>query len=326
VKLTVLIPTYNCAGLLQKLLDSIRKAAIPESLRDTHILVIDNNSKDDTKAVVERNQPSFPLVLEYLFEPNQGKPYALNLGIRNSEGEWIGMIDQDEQIDPSWLSTAEQRMKRDDIDFFGGPYMPLWEKQPPGWLPYPECKGVLAYSHGDSFLEDGKEFAYHVDRPTMLAGGNAFIRRRIFERLGGYNILVDEGHDDTDMYRRLLANGIAGIFVPSLKIYHTIPSKRMRRTYFLYWYFWKGAYEGQRPPEPNHAVLFKVERWRFRYYARFVPRAIADFKACLQIAYFIGFLFRVWISPKKAHRPELEGARVADLRTSVVLPTQAVKT
>ena len=51
------------------------------------VTVVDNNSKDATREVVESNMPAFEGRLRYLFEKNQGKSWALNLGIAATSGD-----------------------------------------------------------------------------------------------------------------------------------------------------------------------------------------------------------------------------------------------
>jgi glycosyltransferase involved in cell wall biosynthesis len=81
---TVLLCTYNRAPLLATALESLRQVrcstVFPWELLE--LLVVDNNSSDDTRGVVERAARRFPVPLRYVFEPAQGKSYALKSGNR----------------------------------------------------------------------------------------------------------------------------------------------------------------------------------------------------------------------------------------------------
>ena len=79
-KATVLIATYNRAGLLDETLSSLRALHVKAG-RLWDVIVVDNNSTDDTRAVIERQAGDFPVPLRYLFEARQGRSSALNAGI-----------------------------------------------------------------------------------------------------------------------------------------------------------------------------------------------------------------------------------------------------
>ena len=72
---SVLICTFNRAALLGEALDSLAEIA---SSRRWEVLIVDNNSSDETRSTVERRQATFPAPLRYVFEPEQGKSRALN--------------------------------------------------------------------------------------------------------------------------------------------------------------------------------------------------------------------------------------------------------
>ena len=96
MKLDVVVPTYNRSSLLRRTICSLLKAPIPAGL-DVTILIIDNNSKDDTEQVVREfeGQASGPPVI-YIKETSQGLSHARNRGITSGSGEIIGFIDDDE--------------------------------------------------------------------------------------------------------------------------------------------------------------------------------------------------------------------------------------
>ena len=71
---TVLICTYNRAVLLGETLDSLahsRAASI-----SWNVIIVDNNSSDETRDVVTRRIATYPVPLVYVFEPRQGKSHA----------------------------------------------------------------------------------------------------------------------------------------------------------------------------------------------------------------------------------------------------------
>src|ERR1051326_8849867 len=220
MRLEVVVPTYNRADLLPVCLTSLHAATIPDGL-NVGITIVDNNSTDKTREVVESWKERFNGRLHYVFERMQGRSAALNAGITASDSDLVGFID--------------------DVDFIGGPYIPNWEKDPPGWLPS-DHEGVIG------LVDAGSEIIpYDEHYPGILMGGNAVIRRASIEKVGLY--LTSLGRtggrllagEDEDMYRRLLATGAKGLYLPQLKIYHLIPAARLTKKYYRSWSFWRGV-------------------------------------------------------------------------------------
>src|SRR4051794_33716325 len=75
---SVLICTYNRAAMLGATLESLRHL---HASQPWDIVIVDNNSSDDTRAVVEAFATTVVVPVEYIFEPTQGKSHALNTGI-----------------------------------------------------------------------------------------------------------------------------------------------------------------------------------------------------------------------------------------------------
>jgi glycosyltransferase involved in cell wall biosynthesis len=262
--LDVVIPTHNRALMLRRTLDSLL-AALPDDDLSVRVTVVDNNSTDDTHSTVQSYAPAFGGTLTYMFESRQGRSFALNAGITSTSGDLIGMIDDDEQIDPNWYRTIRSQFARADIDFIGGPYVPNWGADPPNWLPR-NCLGAIGVVDGGSQVR-----SYDASYPGILMGGNAVISRAMLQRVGLYNTSLGRtgrrllsGEDD-EMYYRLLGGGGRGLYVPNLIIYHYIPPERLKRSYFRRWCFWRGVSEGliDRTGRPAVACLGGIPRYLY---------------------------------------------------------------
>ena len=240
MRLEVVVPTYNRADLLPVCLRSLLAAAIPDGLT-VGITVVDNNSADDTRKVVESWKEQFNGRLRYVFERVQGRSAALNAGITASESDLVGFIDDDEEIDAAWYQTVYQAFTTRDVDFIGGPYIPKWEQDPPSWLPS-DHEGVIGV------VDAGNEIVpYDEHYPGILMGGNAVIRRAALDKVGLYMTSLGRtggrllAGEDEHMYRRLLESGAKGSYLPQLKIYHLIPATRLTKKYYRRWSFWRGV-------------------------------------------------------------------------------------
>src|ERR1700688_1794981 len=102
--LDLIIPTHNRAGLLQKCLDSVGRAVRPNGFNVT-VFVVDNNSTDYTKEIAQTFLTDPPgarhdLKFKYVFVPRAGKSAALNESLAETSADLIGLIDDDEELDP----------------------------------------------------------------------------------------------------------------------------------------------------------------------------------------------------------------------------------
>ena len=98
----VVVPTHNGAWLLPRTLDSLSNQHA--DVVRYEILVVDNWSLDDTRAVVERFSRTTPS-LRYLFEPAPGVSNARNTGIAAARAPLVAFIDDDAEADPGWIAS-----------------------------------------------------------------------------------------------------------------------------------------------------------------------------------------------------------------------------
>jgi glycosyltransferase involved in cell wall biosynthesis len=263
LRLDVVVPTYNRATLLPKMLESLL-AADPSSRLVTTVTIVDNRSTDQTRAVVDAFAPRFGGHLEYVYECKPGRSHALNAGIAATSGDLVGMIDDDEEVDRGWFQTIAEAFADPATDFIGGPYLPRFGAARPKWLGHGYGAVIGSAISGDAI----QQFGPACD--AMLMGGNAIIRRTVLERVGPYS--PDLGRtpgqrlmscEDEDMFIRLLAIGARGFYRPDLIIHHFVPPERLTKQYFRRWCFWHGVSQGllDRRRPANVPYLFGVPRY-----------------------------------------------------------------
>jgi len=259
----VIVPTFNRAPLLRRMLDSLLAADRPDRL-GVSVTIVDNRSTDDTRAVVESFNERFAGRLAYVYETNQGRSHALNAGIAATHGALVAMIDDDEEVDGDWLRTIERAFADPTVDFIGGPYLPRWGGERPAWLGT-GYGAVIGSTHSGNTIQ---QFGPGCD--AMLMGGNAVIRRSLLERVGVYAVELGRTPDrrlmsceDEDMFMRLLAVGARGFYRPDLIIHHFVPPERLTKQYFRRWCFWHGVSQGllDRRRPANVRYLLGVPRY-----------------------------------------------------------------
>src|SRR5678815_724993 len=175
MKFSVVIATYNRADELVRTLYSIKELKVRDSWE---VIVVDNNSRDNTKEVVLKAAEDFPVPLRYLHEAQQGRSAALNAGIKAAQGDIIATTDDDVRIEPDWLTNAERALETLDCEYLGGKALPLWGGERPSWIPETRCIhwAVIA------LLDYGPEPIPLGDYVTL--GVNMIFRREAFERAG----------------------------------------------------------------------------------------------------------------------------------------------
>ncbi len=237
---TVLIGTYNRRDLLGETLDAIAKV---RATLEWEVVVVDNNSTDDTRAVVESRQAHYPVALRYLFEKRQGNSFALNTGIASSSATIVAFIDDDVRVSEEWLQAAcAPMLSNPAIDYTGGPVHPIWDAPPPAWVDQtrPDLWGTLA------ILDYGPSSFVFEDRQRVPLGANMAVRRAVFDRVGHFDTNLGRvrnslrGQAQAEFFCRSRNAGARGLYVPAMAVDHHVPESRLTRRYFRRWWFMKG--------------------------------------------------------------------------------------
>src|SRR3989338_5901430 len=121
--LSVIVATYNRAQTLQKTLESILNQKTLGAF-DFEIILVDNNSNDNTKEIVEALKKKAGGRLRYFFEPKQGKAFAINKGIGEAKGEILAFTDDDAVVDELWLWNIFECFKVHRCDGLCGRILP----------------------------------------------------------------------------------------------------------------------------------------------------------------------------------------------------------
>jgi glycosyltransferase involved in cell wall biosynthesis len=279
--ITVILCTYNRCQSLQTALTSLAAQVLPDSV-GWEVIVVDNNSRDQTREVAEGFCRDNPERFRYLIEPQQGKSFALNRGIREARGSVLAFTDDDVTMEPMWLHHLTSGLQSGDWAGAGGRTFPERGFVPPHWLPT-EGRYALAPLAVFDMGDDVKEL-----KETPF-GNNMAFRRELFEKYGCFHTGLGphagsagpQKSEDSEFGERLLAAGERFRYEPGAVIYHAVPPGRMKKKYFLDWWFDKARADIQAfgVPDPKWCVagiplrLFRrLGAWAFRWMAAFNPR------------------------------------------------------
>jgi len=279
--ITVILCTYNRCQSLPKALDSVAASTLPESV-EWEVLVVDNNSRDETREAVEDFSRRYPNRFRYLLERRQGKSYALNAGIREALGEIVAFVDDDVTVEQAWLQNLTAGLHNGEWAGSGGRILPERSFSPPNWLLVDGPYALLPFAVFDRGTEAGP-----LAEPPY--GTNMAFRKAMFEKHGGFR--TDLGpqpgseirNEDTEFGRRLLKAGERLRYEPAAVVYHPAPVHRLRKEYFLHWWFglgrasvreWKQGPPVMGIPRPYFNILKlgtitmaqRVAQWMFSWH------------------------------------------------------------
>lgn len=260
---TVVVCTHNRAEHLRAVLEDL---AGQQGLESTHweVLVVDNNSTDETAAVVRQAASDPRFVLRYTFEGEPGKSRALNRGIDEAGSPIIAFTDDDVRVSPGWLAGLLAALNEYGCAGVGGPVIPLWTAPPPPWLatqgPYQLRGPIVDFQFGDM-----------PGLSVVPIGANSAFRRNVFAWHGGFR--TDLGHvgrvirlnEDTEFGRRLLRGGEDLRYAPQAIVHHPVEAHRLSRHYFLEWYLARGrAATAEEGDDPRFVRYAGVPRYLIR--------------------------------------------------------------
>ncbi len=225
-KLSILICTYNRADILAECLQSLTKqTAAPQ---DVEVLVINNNSTDDTQQVSEQFIGKVPN-LRIVVETQQGLSYARNRGYAEARADWVLYLDDDALASENLVERAIWTIENYDYQMFGGVALPWYKYPKPAWykdqyvatneLPY----ATVSKIHGNQYA----------------IGCIMVIKKSLFEKYGGFDVRLGMTgktiayNEEIELQQRFRKHGIAIAHDPELIIYHLVAPYKLTVDWFF---------------------------------------------------------------------------------------------
>lgn len=236
MNISVVLCTFNRCLSLSTTLDSLAGQIVAESI-SWEVIIVDNNSRDKTRAVSEEYARRYPGRFRYIFEAEQGLSRARNTGIRHAKGEIIAFIDDDVVADPDWLRNLTASLVHGKWSGSGGRILPPADFRPPEWL---TLGGELDLGGPLALFDLGQEQGELRRAPY---GTNMAFRASMFKTYGAFR--VDLGRcgqsllsgEDTEFGDRLLRAGEQLRYSPDAVVYHPVPRERLDEKHFRSWWF-----------------------------------------------------------------------------------------
>jgi glycosyltransferase involved in cell wall biosynthesis len=263
MKISVVIATYNRSDSLKQVLNQLLVQEVPADI-SLDVVVVDNNSKDNTRQVVESYIPLFSRRLSYLFEGRQGKPFALNLGIKESHGDFVAFTDDDVNLDKKWLGSLAECFKKNDCDGVGGRVLPIYPDNTPQWLKdYPhQAAGIVVI-----YDVPGESRKLNPSSMDLFIGANFAFRRSVLEECGLFRTDLIFGKvavgEDLELIERLIKRNKVLYFSTDVQVWHPVDLQRARLNRVGQWHIALGMFAARMESETNEkfTCMFGVPRY-----------------------------------------------------------------
>ncbi|WP_407430166.1 glycosyltransferase family 2 protein [Arcticibacter sp.] len=116
---SIIIPCYNCSAFVSRAIESVFK----QTLSNWELILVNNNSTDDTQAVLSRYCETYPEFISSIIELKPGAPAARNAGLRQAVGDWIQFLDADDELMPEKIARQLEIARDGSFDVISGAYL-----------------------------------------------------------------------------------------------------------------------------------------------------------------------------------------------------------
>ena len=243
IDFTVAICTYNGEKRLPEVLNKLRECCAYTTQLESEtkppaweIIVIDNNSTDNTANVVKDYQADWPssYPLKYCFEPQQGQAFARKRAILEAEGEFVGFLDDDNLPTPEWIVAAYSFGKEHPkAGAYGGQIHGDFEVNPPA-----EIKSIVTYYL--AIVERGAKAHQYTERGVLPPGAGMVVRKQawcenvpkkiFFTGRVGKSLMACE---DLEVLSYIQNAGWEIWYNPQMHMDHKVPRTRLERDYLI---------------------------------------------------------------------------------------------
>lgn len=231
IKFSFITCTYNRDRYIAQTLEAVCKQTF--NPLDYEIIVIDNNSTDNTARICEEFRVKYSdLQFRYFKELNQGLSFALNRGIKEALGDYLIFVDDDETIVPEHLERLDSHLKNfPDALLIASPVIPMYEEAQPKWMSHYTQRLIGGYFNQGNQVKK-------LEAQNYPGTGHTIIKKELYEKYGYYNTELGRkgnsllGAEDKDMFSRLKKNNIPCYYFPDIPIYHHIPCQKLTDQFF----------------------------------------------------------------------------------------------
>ena len=286
-EVSIVIGTYNRCDVLRGTLESL---LTQNSGVDYEVIVVDNNSTDDTRNMVESLRDNLRTKdLIYCFERKQGISHARNRGIRAARGRLIAFTDDDIRPAPNWIASIKRGFERfPNADCIGGKVLPPSATEFPVWLTSKHWTPLALLDMGDKPIE------LDVRNGPGLVAANMAVRASVFADVGTFQPHLQRvgnsigSMEDTELLMRMNAANKRIMYLPEAVVYAHVFKERLTKQYHRRWHRGHGYF---------YAVMRAADFETSKMRVLDVPAHV--YRRALSDVY-------LWIKYRLKNNPELE--------------------
>lgn len=189
MKISVVIPAYNTSATIIDAISSVENQVIEDAV-NIEIIIVNDGSSDNLVEVINDYRTSTKYNLHLINKKNGGVSTARNVGIENSEGDWIAFLDADDV----WLPNKLQKQvdiirKKDNVNFIG-------------CARNDEELSILGKKIDSLYLACCNDLLIKMFPQTSTA----LVRRSVLNTVGNYNETMTHA-EDGELWLRICAEG-----------------------------------------------------------------------------------------------------------------------
>ena len=234
MKLSVVILNYKTPYFLRLCLESVQRAT---ANLESEIIVIDNNSEDESVDLVKTH---FPEVLLIENKKNIGFSKANNLGVKQAKGEFICILNPDMVLPENCFETLLTfSNSKIDLGSVGirlidgtGAYLPESKRNVPNIeVAFQKLTGDTSKYYANQLAQD------EIGEVPVLVGAFLFMRKRVFESVKGFDEDYFMYGEDIDLSYKLTKNGFKNYYYGQLTALHfkgesTVKNRKYHRRFY----------------------------------------------------------------------------------------------
>ena len=233
--ISILVLNYNGKKFLKACFDSL----LESEYRNSEIVLVDNNSTDDSVAFTMETYPAIRIVQTHL---NGGYSRAYNIAFSQAKGKYFVLLNNDVVVDRGWLKPLVEAAERDPA--IGALQPKIRSLVDDGFFEYAGASGGFIDKYGYPFLRgrifytiEKDEGQYDDARPLFWTSGAAmFLRAEALQKSGNLDEDFVHHMEEIDLCWRLHLVGYRLKVIPDSVIYHyagaTIKADSFKK---LYW-------------------------------------------------------------------------------------------
>lgn len=204
MKYSIIVPVYNRPDEVDELLESL----CAQSVKDFEVLIIEDGSERDCKAVTEKYADR--LDVKYFMKSNSGPGQSRNYGAERAQGQYLIILDSDVVLPTGYLEAVEHGIEDSECAAFGGP-----DAAHPSFTP---VQKAISYSMTSFFTTGGIRGGKAKLDKFYPRSFNMGIRRDVYLQLGGFSKM--RFGEDIDFSYRIVEAGYKPLLFPEAWIWH----------------------------------------------------------------------------------------------------------